>query len=307
VPESRAADARRSFDWLGGVLGIVAFGAVTAGLTVLAEPDSATIGAIVLLGFGATGVVALVRTERAAVNPLVPLSLFASREFTGANLVTALLYGALSIVLFLLPFDLIERRGLSATEVGFVLLPFGLIIGIASHHVGAWADRQGPRGPLVLGSALLALASTGFALGLDNLLVGVVTPVLVLSVGMALVAAPLTTAVLNAVPDSQSGAAAGVNNAASRLAGLFAVVIVGAAANLVFSASIDGAMTSMVTVRFGELPPVLDPTRDAVEAAFGDAYRVAMAIAAAAGLSATLIAGLFVPAKGARSKHRSNV
>jgi EmrB/QacA subfamily drug resistance transporter len=301
VPESRDDAAHQSLDWLGGAVGLVAFGALTAGLTVLAQPDGTTTGAIILLGSGVAGLVALLRIERSAANPLIPLSLFASRGFIGANLVTLLVYGALSAALFLLPFDLIERRGLSAIEVGFTLLPFGLIIGIASRHVGAWADRVGPRGPLVLGSALLTLASTGFTLDLEGFLVGVLTPVLVMSVGMALVAAPLTTAVMNAAPDSQSGAASGVNNAASRLAGLFAVAIVGAAANLVFFAGIDAATASTVTARFGELPPLVDPARPVVEAAFVDAYRVAMALAAAGGLSATLIAALFVPGQRALS------
>jgi sugar phosphate permease len=209
-----------------------------------------------------------------------------------------LLYGALSAVLFLLPFDLIERRGLSAIEVGFLLLPFGLIIGIGSHYVGGWADRVGPRRPLVLGSALVSLASAGLALGLGGVAVGVLGPGLVMSVGMAFVAAPLTTAVMNAAPDSQSGAASGVNNAASRLAGLFAVAIVGAAANLVFLAGIDAAAAA-ATARFGELPPIVDPARPGVEAAFVDAYRFSMALATGAGLSATLLAALLVPAKRA--------
>jgi EmrB/QacA subfamily drug resistance transporter len=299
VPESRAEAAHGPLDWLGGVLAIVAFGSLAAGLTVFAEPEGTTAGAVILLAVGSAGLFALLRAERSAANPLVPLSLFASREFTGANLVTLLLYGALSAVLFLLPFDLIERRGLSAIEVGFLLLPFGLIIGIGSHYVGGWADRVGPRRPLVLGSALVSLASAGLALGLGGVAVGVLGPVLVMSVGMAFVAAPLTTAVMNAAPDSQSGAASGVNNAASRLAGLFAVAIVGAAANLVFLAGIDAATASATAPRFGDLPPLVDSARLGVEAAFVDAYRFSMALATGAGLSATLLAALLVPAKRA--------
>jgi EmrB/QacA subfamily drug resistance transporter len=299
VPESRDETARGSFDWLGGVLAVGAFGCLAAGLTVFSEPDGATAGAAVLLALGVAGLFALLRTERSAANPLLPLSLFASREFTGANLVTLLLYGALSAVLFLLPFDLIERRGLSALQVGFVLLPFGLIIGLGSHYVGGWADRVGPRRPLVLGAALVTVASAGLAIGQGGFSVAVLTPVLLLSAGMALVAAPLTTAVINAAPDSQSGAASGVNNAASRLAGLFAVAIVGVAANLVFLANVDAAMVSAAAARFGELPPSMDAARPGIEAAFVDAYRFSMALAAGAGLSATFIAALLVPAKRA--------
>ncbi len=183
VPESRDDAAHQSLDWLGGAVGLVAFGALTAGLQSFAQPDGTTTGAIILLGSGVAGLVALLRIERSAANPLIPLSLFASRGFIGANLVTLLVYGALSAALFLSCPSIDRARGLSAIEVGFTLLPFGLIIGIASRHVGAWADRVGPRGPLVLGSALLTLASTGFTLDLEGFLVGVLTPVLVMSSG----------------------------------------------------------------------------------------------------------------------------
>ena len=296
VPESRDQAANGPLDWQGGVLAIVGFGALTGGLTLLAEAGEVMTVPLVLLGIGVVGLVVLLRTERAAANPLVPLALFASRSFTGANLMTLLLYGALSAVLFLLPFDLIERRGLSPIQVGLTLLPFGLIIGIVSRFAGAWADRIGPRWPLVLGSVLVAVAAAGLALGTDSFWTGVLTPVLVMSLGMAVVVAPLTTAVMNSAPDAQSGAASGVNNAASRLAGLFAVAIVGAAASVIFFDAVDAAALSRTASSFGELPPLSDPDRSQLEAAFVYAYGVAMTLAAVWALLAALIAGLFVSA-----------
>lgn len=294
VPESKNEAADGPLDWLGGALGIVGFGALTGGLTLLAEPDSGKTAPFALLGIGIVSLIALLRTEKSAANPLVPLSLFASRDFTGANLMTLLLYGALSAVLFLLPFDLIERRGLSASQVGLTLLPFGLIIGIVSRFAGAWADRAGPRWPLALGAALVAVAAAGLAIGGETFWAGVLTPVLAMSVGMGIVVAPLTTAVMNSAPEARSGTASGVNNAASRLAGLFAIAVVGATASVVFFDSVDATALSSTAQRFGELPAASDPERATLEAAFVHAYRVAMTFAAVWGLLAALIAAFFV-------------
>ena len=166
--------------------------------------------------------------------PLLPPVLLRSREFAGANLLTLLLYGAFSAVLFLLPCDLIARRGFSASEAGLVFLPIGIVIGLASRSAGRWADSAGPRLPLILGSAIVALAAILLALSPANLWLGAVGPILLMSVGMAMVVAPLTTAVMNAVPEAESGIASAVNNAASRIAGLSSVLITGLAASLLY-------------------------------------------------------------------------
>ena len=130
----------------------------------------------------------------------MPLTLFRSRAFAGANLMTLFLYGALAGMLFLLPFALIGRQGMSAREVGLVLLPLGLIIGLFARRAGALgrpgrraADAGGRLGCWsALAGALLALQPPGLA--------GVLVPVVTLAGGMALVVAPLTTAVMNAAP-----------------------------------------------------------------------------------------------------------
>ena len=170
--------------------------------------------------------------ENRASQPLLPPALLQSREFTAANLLTLLLYGAFAAVLFLLPFDLIARRGLSASEAGLLFLPIGLVIGTASRTAGRWADRVGPRMPLMFGSAFVALAATLLAFSSPNLWLGALGPILLMAIGMAMVVAPLTTAVMNAVAEAESGIASAVNNAASRLAGLISVVVVALAASL---------------------------------------------------------------------------
>ena len=139
----------------------------------------------------------------------MPPKLFRSRMFLGVNIVTVFLYGCLIGVLFLLPFELIARRGMTAAQVGLAMVPFGLIIGLGSRIAGSMSDRMGPRPFLVAGSALVTLGCVVFAVNVPDFWLGVQMPLLLMSFGMALVVSPLTTAVMNAVPDERSGAARG--------------------------------------------------------------------------------------------------
>lgn len=305
VPESRDRSASGPLDWPGGLLAVLAFGALTVALTLLPDSSGLTTPIAVLLALGIVGLAVFVRTEARAANPLVPLALFRSRAFSAANVMTLFLYGALSGILFLLPFDLIERRGLSATEVGATLLPIGVIIGVVSRLAGGIADRQGPRFPLVLGSLLVTAAALGFAAQHDDFRLGVLVPVVVLATGMALVVAPLTTAVMNAASDERAGAASGVNNAASRLAGLFAVAVLGSIASLVFFGEIGAtelaATLATAELRFGVLPAAADASRAVLEAAFLSAYSAALFVAAVWSLLAALTAYAFLKQPAATS------
>ena len=291
VPESRDEAAQGALDWPGALLAVLSIGALSSGLTRLGEAAGRSgpgfgldLG---LVAVGGLGLAAFVAVERRATSPIMALSLFASRAFSGANLLTVFVYGALTGVLFLLPFDLIARRGLSAAEVGLTLLPIGIIIGLLSRFFGAQADRYGARMFLIAGSGLVAAACGGLALGHQSYWFGVVAPIVALSLGMAAVVSPLTATVMNAVPDQKSGAASGVNNAASRLAGLIAVALLGAAASSIFTRH-DGT----ADLRFGVLPPVTDPSRAAIEAAFQAAYSGAMWMAAALAALAVLTAAV---------------
>ena len=178
-------------------------------------------------------------------------------------------------MLFLLPFDLIARRGMAASAVGLTLIPFGLIIGLLSRRSGGLADRYGARNLLVGGSLMVALGAAWIALSLENFWIGVFVPLLVMALGMAAVVTPLTTVVMNSAPDAQAGAASGINNAASRVAGLVAVAVLGTIAGLLFRWA--GATPRS---RFGELPAADDASRATLEQAFVVAYSSAMAIAA---------------------------
>jgi MFS family permease len=283
VPESRDETASGPLDWLGSALAVAALGALAYGLTALSDGSAGTPIALAAMALGIAGLAAFWSAERRAANPVMPLDLFRSRPFLAANILTLFLYGALAGVLFLLPFDLIERRGMPASAVGLTLLPFGLVIGILSRFAGSLSDRYGARTFLVAGSLLVAAAMAILALGLPDYWSGVFAPVLLMAIGMGTLVSPLTTVVMNSAPDAQSGAASGINNAASRIAGLIAVALLGTVAGLIFRW--QGAPSA---ARFGSLPDPSDPARPALEAAFLAAYSGALWLAA---LCSVLAAG----------------
>ncbi len=228
IPDSRGPAAAGPLDWPGALLAAAGLGALTYGF-IEAPGRGADAHVLAFLAGGAALLAAFVAMEARRPEPMVPLSVFRSARFSGANVLTLLLYFALTGVLFQLPFLLIGTHGYSASAAGAALLPVSLLLGGLSRSAGRLAERVGPRLPLVSGPLL---AAAGFLLlgmraGDSRYWTGVLPGMLALAGGLTLAVAPLTAAVMAAVPDGQAGVASGINNAVARVAGLLAVSVLG--------------------------------------------------------------------------------
>jgi EmrB/QacA subfamily drug resistance transporter len=299
VPESRDEDGAYGLDWVGAALATVSLGAIVYGL--IESSQAALIG-------GAVSLAAFLLVEKRGSHPMLPLSLFRSRDFSGANLLTLFLYSALAGMFFFLPMNLIQVQGYTATAAGAATLPFILIMSVLSRWSGGLVKRFGARTPLVIGPAVAAL---GFALFLRPGVGGsywttFFPAVVVLGLGMAVSVAPLTTAVMNAVESNRAGIASGVNNAVSRTAGLLAIAVLGLVMLHGFNRGLDRRSAGLnlpaserVKLGAAEAPASADPgTRQAVKhavaEAFVDGFRRVMLIAAVLALLSSGVAWLFI-------------
>jgi EmrB/QacA subfamily drug resistance transporter len=313
VPESRDAE-KAKLDWLGALLAIAGLGGVVYGLL-----ESAIVGFNALVwGAIALGIVLLTLffwVEAHLPSPMMPLSLFRSRTFSGANLLTLLLYAALGGALFFLPFNLIQVQGYSATAAGAALVPFPIIMFFLSRWSGSLVDRYGARRPLMIGCAI---AAVGFGLmtipGIGGSYWTTFFPaVVVLGLGMSICVAPLTTAVMNAVNVRYMGAASGINNAVSRVASLLAVAILGIVMLNRFTSSLNQRIvplqlsseaqqflkTQHVNLAAATLPPGLSNAveaalHQAIAGAFVDGFRVVMGIAVGLAIASSATAALMI-------------
>jgi predicted MFS family arabinose efflux permease len=315
VPESRDDQAAGRIDVPGALLATLGLSGLTFGL--IESPRLGWGNPLVwgTLLAGCAALVGFLAVESRIAAPMMPLSLFRSRTFAGANLLTLWLYAALGGALFFLPFDLIQVRGYSATAAGAALLPFVLLMFTLSRWSGGLVDRYGARLPLILGPAIAAAGFVLFAVpGLGGGYWTAFFPaILVLGFGMAISVAPLTTTVMGAVEERHAGIASGINNAVSRCAGLLAIAVFGILMQGLFGRGLDRRLAqadlppqartaieaqrqrlAAVEIPAGLGEPARTQARTTVDRAFLDGFRGVMLTAAGLALLAALSAAWLI-------------
>ena len=323
VPESRDPQARRpdlagALLATGGLAGLV-YGLIESSASGFGDP--AVLAALIL---GVLALAAFVLVERRSKDPMVPLSLFRSGKFGGANLVTLLFYMALTGSLYLLPFLMMHVHGHSAFVTGSVFLPFvamAFLIGRLSARICA---RFGTRVPLVVASLAVAAGLLLFALpGAEHgsYWTSFFPAMVVQGFGMALVITPLTAAALGSVESARSGLASGVNNAVTRIAGLLAVAVLGMIVYATFSANLDARLEGLDLPRAvrseleaakadlgaAEVPEGVDARTEArieraIEESYVAGFRAVMLVSAGLALASALAATLLVGDRGRHAK-----
>ncbi|MEX2160437.1 MAG: MFS transporter [Anaerolineales bacterium] len=251
VPESRDEHATGRLDWRGAALATMGLGTFVFGF--IESSNYGFLNPIVwgTILFGVITFGLFIYTQLKIKEPLLPLSLFRSSTFSGANLFTLLLYGAINALIFFLPFNLIQVQGYDIVQAALGFLPFPLIIGLASGFSGKLIARYGVKRPLIIGPLIVAVgfllfgrAGLGASFWLDFF-----PAVIVMAIGMSIIIAPLTTAVMSSAPNRLSGTASGINTAINSAANVLAVAVLGVVALSVFNVSVNGQLRNL------ELPP----------------------------------------------------
>lgn len=315
IPESRSATAGR-IDWMGAVFATLGLGGLVYGFlesVSLGWTNPMVVGSLVV-GFGS--LFAFAAVEARIPFPMVPLRLFKSQRFSGANLLTLLLYAAIGIFFFLFPLNLIQVQQYSPTAAGVAVLPFILLMFLLSRWAGGLVGRDGARGPLMIGPLLTAVGFGLFAVPSigGSYWTSFFPALIVLGFGMTVTVAPLTTTVMTSVEEDRVGTASGINNAVARVAGVVAIAVLGIvmvkAFSFWFERSVAGLSLSPSVVqelRSNEIKLAGLPVpaglgsiataaiRKSVNESFVYGFRMVMWICAGLSLASAAAAGLMIP------------
>jgi EmrB/QacA subfamily drug resistance transporter len=325
VPESRSSNPGH-VDWLGATIATLGLAALVYGFLESANHGwmNPRVFGSLIVGLGS--LVLFVIVERTVRMPMVPLELFQSRSFSGANLLTLFLYAAVGIFFFLFPLNLIQIQKYSATATGAASLPMILLMFLLARWSGGLITRYGPKVPLVVGPLI---ATAGFLLfavpGVHARYATKFLPAfVVLGLGMAISVAPLTTVVMDSVAQGRAGTASGINNAVARVAGVLSVAVFGIVMVTAFSNSLRQSLSDLKLSgdvvqelesnvdKLGSLdaPASVDPQtaasiRSAITEAFVFGFRLIMLLCAVLGVVSAVVAWRWIPSQsalGSRSK-----
>ena len=294
VTESRDEEMNGRIDWAGAVLATAALASLTYGFISLQSTRStyAGLGAVIA---GAVLFAVFVAIEHRSSAPMVPMGIFASRDFTVANVYTFLLYAALGGGLFFVPFNLINVQHYSPFDAGAALLPMIVLMFVSSRWSGGLVAHIGARIPLTIGGIV---AGFGFALfgfaGGGSYWSTFFPAVLVLGVGTSTFVAPLTTTVMNSAPAEHAGTASGINNAVSRVAGLLAIAVLGIVIVVTARGALQGDARDLprpVQATLAIPASAHGAVRSAIMQAYEVGFRDAMLACAALAWGAAALAG----------------
>ncbi|MFT5765089.1 MAG: EmrB/QacA subfamily drug resistance transporter [Saprospiraceae bacterium] len=243
VPESRNPNAEKLDVW-GALLVTLGLAGITYGFIEAPNQGFGNFTIIASLLIGGFALIAFIIVQRYSKNPMMPLTLFKSPTFNGGNLLTLFVYAALGGAIFFLPLNLIQIQGYSEIYAGLAMLPISICIASISPFIGEYVDKKGVRIPLIVGPIL---TSAGFFIfSIFDITSGpgaywetFFISFLLIGIGMGITVAPLTTAVMGAVSEDDTGIASGINNTIARAAGVLAVALMGALVLFSFKESIE--------------------------------------------------------------------
>ncbi|MBV8049573.1 MAG: MFS transporter [Acidobacteriaceae bacterium] len=319
VPESRSPNAK-TVDWLGAAVATFGLAALIYGFLespILGWIDTRVLGSLI---FGFALLITFVFIEHRVKTPMVPLKLFESASFSGANLLTLFLYSALGVFFFLYPLNLIQIQNYSATATGAAALPMIFLMFLLSRWSGGLISQYGPKLPLVVGPLIAAAGFVLFAIPSVRApyWTAFFPAFIVLGLGMAVSVAPLTTIVMNSVDQERAGAASGINNAVARVAGVLAIAVLGAVMVIAFAhamrdsladSKLNGDVVRQLESNVSLLgnlkpPPGADPQtaatiRATIVGSFVFAFRVIMLVCAGLSAASAFVAWRKIPGRSA--------